>query len=189
MCRCEKHSASVPSTSRGSSACRQLSPQSKRMRCRPWRPVMRTKTALSAPGAPSTSYSMDILAPPPRTVAHRASRVRWRAPEGADICSLSRLDLRYSASMHHHAQAPAESAGAAGPPPHAPRSRSLLRSRDFLLLWSGQIVSSFGTSVSQLAMPLLVLALTRSPAQAGFVGALQLAPYLALALPAGALVD
>jgi len=38
-------------------------------------------------------------------------------------------------------------------------------------------------------MPLLTLALTRSPAQAGFVEAVGSLPYLALALPAGALVD
>ncbi|MFI5274921.1 MAG: MFS transporter, partial [Ktedonobacterales bacterium] len=73
--------------------------------------------------------------------------------------------------------------------PRPKRPRSLLRSRSFLLLWSGQTVSSFGTSVSHLAMPILVLALTGSPAQAGFVGALQLLPYLLLSLPAGALVD
>ncbi|MDQ6662309.1 MAG: MFS transporter [Chloroflexota bacterium] len=43
--------------------------------------------------------------------------------------------------------------------------------------------------MSQLAFPLLVLALSGSPAQAGFVGALRLLPFLLLSLPAGALVD
>lgn len=40
-----------------------------------------------------------------------------------------------------------------------------------------------------IAMPLLVLALTDSPGQAGIVAAARSLPYLALGLPAGALVD
>ena len=66
---------------------------------------------------------------------------------------------------------------------------SLLRNRDYMLLWSGQVISSIGTQASQLAFPLLVLALTRSPAQAGFAGALRALPYLIFSLPAGALID
>ncbi len=38
-------------------------------------------------------------------------------------------------------------------------------------------------------MPLLVLALTHSPAQAGFMTAVREAPYLLFSLPAGALID
>ncbi len=38
-------------------------------------------------------------------------------------------------------------------------------------------------------MPLLVLALTNSPAQAGFMAAVRQAPYLLFSLPAGALLD
>jgi MFS family permease len=68
-------------------------------------------------------------------------------------------------------------------------SRPLWRNRDFLLLWSGQSISTLGTGVSAFAMPLLVLALTHSPAQAGFVAALRQAPYLLFSLPAGALID
>ncbi len=71
----------------------------------------------------------------------------------------------------------------------SPRRVALWRNRDYLLLWSGQAVSSLGTQASQLALPLLVLALTGSPAQAGFVTALRTIPYLFLSLPAGALVD
>ena len=66
---------------------------------------------------------------------------------------------------------------------------SLWRNRDFMLLWSGQLLSSIGTQVSQLAFPLLVLAITFSPAQAGIVGALRGLPFAVLCLPAGALVD
>lgn len=69
------------------------------------------------------------------------------------------------------------------------RQRSLWRNRDFHLLWSGQTVSVLGSNVSRLAMPLLVLALTHSPAQAGFMAAVRQAPYLLFSLPAGALVD
>jgi len=58
-----------------------------------------------------------------------------------------------------------------------------------MLLWSGQMVSNIGTQVSQLAFPLLILALTGSAAQAGFVGALRALPYLFFSLPAGALID
>ena len=58
-----------------------------------------------------------------------------------------------------------------------------------MLLWSGQVVSNVGTQVSQLAFPLLILALTGSAAQAGFPGALRALPYLFFSLPAGALID
>ncbi len=68
-------------------------------------------------------------------------------------------------------------------------SPPLWRNRDFLLLWSGQTVSRLGSQVSNIALPLLVLALTRSPAQFGFIAAAQSLPYLLLSLPAGALVD
>ena len=65
----------------------------------------------------------------------------------------------------------------------------LWRNQNFLLLWSGQMISLTGTGISQLAYPLLVLALTHSPAQAGLVGALRGLPYIVLSLPAGAFVD
>ena len=65
----------------------------------------------------------------------------------------------------------------------------LWRNRDFLLLWTGQVVSTIGTRVSGLAYPLIVLAITGSAAQAGLVAAAQTAPFLIWFLPAGALVD
>jgi MFS family permease len=71
----------------------------------------------------------------------------------------------------------------------APRPVPLWRNREYLLLWGGQMVSSVGSQVSLLAFPLLLLALTHSPAQAGLIGALRGLPYLLLGLPAGALVD
>ncbi len=72
--------------------------------------------------------------------------------------------------------------------PQTPRL-PLWRNLDYMLLWSGQMVSNTGTQVSQLAFPLLILAVTRSPAQAGFAGALRALPYLLFSLPAGALID
>lgn len=68
-------------------------------------------------------------------------------------------------------------------------SRPLWRNRDYMLLWGGQVISQTGSQVSQLAFPLLILALTHSPAQAGIAAALRTIPYLFLSLPAGALMD
>jgi MFS family permease len=65
----------------------------------------------------------------------------------------------------------------------------LWRNRDFVLLWTGQVVSTLGARVTALAYPLLVLALTGSPLSAGVVGFAQALPFLVVYLPAGALVD
>jgi MFS family permease len=65
----------------------------------------------------------------------------------------------------------------------------LRRNRDFVLLWSAETVSELGTQVSKVAFPLLVLALTGSPAKAGVVGFAHTVPIALLALPAGAVVD
>ncbi len=66
---------------------------------------------------------------------------------------------------------------------------SLWGIRDYWVLWLGQTVSSVGTQVSGLALPLLILAITHSPAQAGLLAAARGIPYILLSLPAGALVD
>lgn len=65
----------------------------------------------------------------------------------------------------------------------------LWRNRDFLLLWSGQTASVLGSTVSTTAVPLLVLAMTGSPATAGLVGFVGALPQLLVQLPAGTLVD
>ncbi len=67
--------------------------------------------------------------------------------------------------------------------------RSLWRNRDYLLLWSGQAVSTLGSGVSGLAFPLLVLTLTHSPGRTGLAAALFGLPYIVFSLPAGVLVD
>jgi predicted MFS family arabinose efflux permease len=69
------------------------------------------------------------------------------------------------------------------------RSTSLWRNRDFLLLWSGQLISTTGSGITEIAFPLLVLAVTGSPAQAGLAGGLSMLTYMLLSLPAGALLD
>ncbi len=58
-----------------------------------------------------------------------------------------------------------------------------------MLLWSGQALSSLGSQLSQVAYPLLVLAVTGSPAKAGIVGFAHELPIGLLALPGGALAD
>ena len=77
--------------------------------------------------------------------------------------------------------------GAATDPPTPPRP--LRRNGDYWRLWGGQVVSSIGSQVSGLALPLLILALTHSPAKAGLLAALRGVPYFLLVLPAGALID
>jgi predicted MFS family arabinose efflux permease len=58
-----------------------------------------------------------------------------------------------------------------------------------MLLWSGQVVSTLGSTASSIVFPLLILALTNSPAAAGVASALRAAPYLIFSLPVGALID
>ncbi len=82
-----------------------------------------------------------------------------------------------------------EPAGQQAAPP-APRQRSLFFNRDYMLLWSGQLVSSFGTQISGIAFPILILALTHNnAADAGYAIALRALPYVFFSLPAGALID
>lgn len=67
---------------------------------------------------------------------------------------------------------------------------SLLRHRDFLLLWAGQTVSETGTQVTVLALPLTaVVVLHASTFQVGLLSAAVTIAYLLVALPAGVLAD
>jgi hypothetical protein len=65
----------------------------------------------------------------------------------------------------------------------------LWRNREFNLLWVSQSFSDVGNAISTLAVPLLVLALTASPVQAGLVGTISLVATVVCRLPAGVLVD
>jgi MFS family permease len=68
-------------------------------------------------------------------------------------------------------------------------STALWRNGDFRLLIGGRVVSQVGDQLQFLAVPLLVLALTGSAAQAGIVLGLQTVVTLAFGLVAGALAD
>lgn len=65
----------------------------------------------------------------------------------------------------------------------------LRRNVRFQLFWLGSAASELGSTMTWLAYPLLVLALTGSPGQAGLIGAVGLASGIVCALPAGVLVD
>jgi MFS family permease len=58
-----------------------------------------------------------------------------------------------------------------------------------VLLLAGQLFSSAGTQLTTIAYPLLVLAVTRSPAKAGLVGFARLVPFAVFALLAGVAAD
>ena len=61
--------------------------------------------------------------------------------------------------------------------------------RDYMLLWSGELLSELGSQSSAVAYPLLILALTGSAAKAGVVGLAKWLPLAVCAIPAGALAD
>jgi MFS family permease len=61
--------------------------------------------------------------------------------------------------------------------------------RDFMLLQIGQLLSSAGTSSTSIAFPLLVLAVTHSPAKAGIVAFARSLPSVLFALPSGLAAD
>ena len=65
----------------------------------------------------------------------------------------------------------------------------LRRNRDFVLLQAGQLLSTAGTQATAIAYPLLVLALTHSPARAGVVGFASIVPYALFGLFAGVAAD
>src|SRR3954465_9651025 len=83
--------------------------------------------------------------------------------------------------------------------PDAPR-RSRLRgllvdlsplkaSREFRLLWFGQLVSFMGNQITVVAVPLQVYALTHSTLKVGLLGLVQLVPLLAVSLLGGSIPD
>lgn len=68
-------------------------------------------------------------------------------------------------------------------------SEPLRGNRDFVLLQGAQLLSSGGSNMTAIAYPLLVLALTGSPAKAGVVAFARLLGMALFALPAGLLAD
>ena len=65
----------------------------------------------------------------------------------------------------------------------------LRRNRDFVLLQAGQLLSSIGTESTTIAYPLLVLALTHSPAKVGLVTFARIVPYPFFGVLAGVAAD
>jgi MFS family permease len=63
----------------------------------------------------------------------------------------------------------------------------LWRNREFNLLRVSQSLSDLGNTIATLAVPLLVLALTASPVQAGLVSSIGLVVMVLCRLPAGVL--
>jgi hypothetical protein len=65
----------------------------------------------------------------------------------------------------------------------------LRRNRDFVLLQAGQLLSTMGSESTAIAYPLLVLALTHSPAKAGIVTFARLLPNVLFGLLSGLAAD
>jgi len=65
----------------------------------------------------------------------------------------------------------------------------LRRNHEYVALWVGQTASALGTSVSTIAYPLLVLALTGSAALAGLVGTVSALTSFLLRLPLSVVAD
>jgi MFS family permease len=65
----------------------------------------------------------------------------------------------------------------------------LRRNRDFLLLQAGLMLSALGSQTSTIAYPLLVLAVTHSPAKVGLVAFVNVLPFPLLAVLAGVAAD
>ncbi len=73
--------------------------------------------------------------------------------------------------------------------PAAPQP-SLWRNRSYILLLSGETVSSFGAQIANVALPITAVTYLAATAfQVGLIGAAESAAFLFLALPAGAWVD
>jgi len=73
--------------------------------------------------------------------------------------------------------------------PAAVRPLPLWRNLRFQTLWIGTAASTLGVSVADIAYPLAILAMTRSPALAGLFAAVQAIGMLAAGLPSGVLAD
>jgi MFS family permease len=65
----------------------------------------------------------------------------------------------------------------------------LLRNRDYRLVYTGQLVSAFGSMITYVAVPDQIWELTHSSFTVGLLGAVQLVPLLLFALLGGAYAD
>jgi MFS family permease len=98
------------------------------------------------------------------------------------------LDVPESPELASTAELTADTAAAAAEQPA--RRPSLWRHADFMKIWSAATVSLMGSAVSQIAIPFIAAFVLRSsPLQVALLGAVQMAPFLMFALPAGAWLD
>lgn len=67
--------------------------------------------------------------------------------------------------------------------------REVLSNRQFALLWGGQTVSQFGDGIISVALPLLVLEITKNATDLGLVVAARLVPTVLFLLLGGAVTD
>jgi MFS family permease len=65
----------------------------------------------------------------------------------------------------------------------------LRTSRDFRLLWIGELVSTTGRQITVVALPYQVFLLTRSPLAVGLIGLAEVLPLMAFSIFGGALAD
>src|SRR5213593_1673853 len=65
----------------------------------------------------------------------------------------------------------------------------LRKHRDYRLLYTGQLISMFGSMITYVAVPYQVFAITHSSFLVGMLGAAQLVPLLLFALWGGAYAD
>ncbi|MGP4110373.1 MFS transporter [Streptomyces sp. 4N509B] len=84
------------------------------------------------------------------------------------------------------AEAGAEPTASAAAPPSSPPLRA---NRDFRLLWIGQALSDFGSSMTFVVLPLVLLAGGYSTSVAGTVGTVILVTAMVARMPAGYLAD
>ncbi|MEU4745184.1 MFS transporter, partial [Actinosynnema sp. NPDC023658] len=67
---------------------------------------------------------------------------------------------------------------------------SLWSHRDFRLLWAGDTISQFGSTIGRTVLPLLAVgALAATPFEMGVLSAAGTAAFLLIGLPAGVWVD
>ena len=85
-------------------------------------------------------------------------------------------------------------------PPRRSRTASLIRglavditplrrSRDFRLLWFGQLVSNTGRQITVVALPYQVFVQTRSPLAVGLIGLVEVVPLVVATIGGGAVAD
>ena len=69
-------------------------------------------------------------------------------------------------------------------------SGALWQHRDFMKMWTGQTISQFGSSISELALPIIAVRLLHASAfEVAALGTVEFLPFLLFTLPAGVWVD